>query len=319
MQVLTHLNLRRLVPSDAMTIAEWMVREDCLHPKLMPEIATALSPLLEQGRMQGMAIENVSPTITTLAALGLSGFAEQAELYRHLEHASPFLFARLLLNARSRVAFLDKKRVARDSAIGGLNLIAHLMIGRWDFGDPKWREVGVMAHHAYVRDHRGFRINRIFQEDWARPQDIYIATGYSVKRAFSAATTCDVGPSLKTTRNLYFAEAVGVATSAPGSSISFVMQWQPPILNLTFAEQRVLMLACDSFTDEQISSATGLSLNTIKSQWRSIFNKVEFRASDVLPKAIRSTGPTRGRELRRTVVAYVSRHPEELRPYARRP
>ena len=70
-------------------------------------------------------------------------------------------------------------------------------------------------------------------------------------------------------------------------------------------------------TDQQIAAELGLSLNTLKSTWRSIYDRVASHAPYVLSGMDGSgeDGGVRGTEKRRGVLSFVESHPQELRPY----
>lgn len=306
------LKLRPLRPSDAETCADWLIREERLLPKMRSRLSVQLGALLELESMKGVAIHNEHGTI---AGIGLSGFAQPHLIDQHLAEPAPFLLASLVLDDAGSSPFLDRKSIGRANAEGGLDLVAHLMLGSWDLSSAYWRQAGTLAHTAYVMDHRGYRINRVLQEDWQRQHDIYLATGYLLHTSIPARTISPNAEQLHLPRNLYFADTDHIGAQVPGTSLSFVLQRASPRCNFTSAEQRLLAAASRGLTDAQLVEELSLSRNTIKTLWRSIYDRVRLHLSHIAAAAVPENEQSRGKELRRSVVSYIQHHPEELRPY----
>lgn len=96
-----------------------------------------------------------------------------------------------------------------------------------------------------------------------------------------------------------------------------MLQHVSPVCQFTRAERRLLRKGLDGLTDQQIAAELGLSLNTLKSTWRSIYDRVASHAPYVLAAVDGSgdDGGVRGTEKRRGVLSFVEDHPQELRPY----
>jgi hypothetical protein len=101
------------------------------------------------------------------------------------------------------------------------------------------------------------------------------------------------------------------------------LSWASPVLvcarpqiGFSRAEQRMLWLAIEEGTDEDLHHKLNLALTTVKKRWRSIYD----RTAERLPHLFRDRAPgeilrlERGKERRRRLLAYLRDHPEELRP-----
>src|SRR5262249_19116595 len=74
--------------------------------------------------------------------------------------------------------------------------------------------------------------------------------------------------------------------------------------------------AAEGLIDAQIAGQLGISPAAVALRWRSVYARVAER----VPSALHDTAPSsagrgRGHEKRRRVIAFVSEHPEEMRPY----
>jgi hypothetical protein len=104
-----------------------------------------------------------------------------------------------------------------------------------------------------------------------------------------------------------------------GSSVGALFDYQSPQCGFSRSEQRMLLMAPDAGTDEDLSKRLGISLPTIKKTWLSIYR----RAAEYLPKlnlddSQSDSTERRGKEKKRRLLAYLREHLEELRPYSPR-
>lgn len=323
--MLPTLRSRTVRVVDAALCASWLQRDCVYAADLERNLTAVLEHLFFEERLQGVIVESYDGATHNWMpqGIGLSGFAAPELIDIHLRKPGPFLLQTILASYHSGApnSFLDLDQQARvNSGLGaGMDIVAHWMQQHWDLVDPFWRAVGTMAHQAYVRDHRGYRINRMLHEDWVRHVDIYLMFGY---RSFATFEMND-HPGRPSTcrdmkqRTLYYIDTGEIALRAPGSTASFVLQFVAPVCRFTRAEKRLLRRAVSGMTDLQIGHDLGLSQNTLKSTWRSIYDRVQSHAPYVIarPEIEKTTNGARGAEKRRSVVAFVESHPQELRPY----
>jgi hypothetical protein len=89
-----------------------------------------------------------------------------------------------------------------------------------------------------------------------------------------------------------------------------------PILGLRNSDQELLEAALRGTTDTELSVELGLKLPALKKRWASVFNRVAAAKPDLLPGLGDDLDrPTRGRQKKHRLLAYVREHPEELRPF----
>jgi hypothetical protein len=107
------------------------------------------------------------------------------------------------------------------------------------------------------------------------------------------------------------------AMASPGRAIAPVFAYTPPRFFFSPCERRLLDRALLGETDRQLAKSLGRALPTVKSLWRTIYNRVGMVDPALLGSrhdAVVECQPTRGRERRRRVLEYLRQHPEELRP-----
>ena len=102
--------------------------------------------------------------------------------------------------------------------------------------------------------------------------------------------------------------------------VGILFDYHPPQLGFSRGEQRLLLAALSGATDEKLARELGVSPNTVKNTWRSIYNRAASHIPELFSGdsegGLRSS--ERGKEKRRRLLAYVREHPEELRPVSRK-
>lgn len=108
----------------------------------------------------------------------------------------------------------------------------------------------------------------------------------------------------------------------PGSWVSMLFDYCPPRFGFSPSEQQLLLKALMSFhgTDEELAAGLDLSVPTVKKMWGSIYRRVADCNPELVPDSALAESGTheRGREKRRSLLAYMREHPEELRLHSRK-
>ncbi|MEZ5925295.1 MAG: hypothetical protein R3D57_13015 [Hyphomicrobiaceae bacterium] len=314
---------RPLRATDAVVATNWMLDEWSLPSFLAVPIESSIRGLIGEERLRGGCIEQLASDGRTwaIAAVGLSAFISDTEVARYLADPKPFPSLGLLeraLGGESTV-FLAPDRIGRANADGGLNQLT-IYYGQTvkDPGDPRCRALLPASHKLHREVHGGYRMRSLLQDEWTANEQIFVYAGYKVLQRFAPGTPCPLGIGpLTASRTLVGLTSNEAAGQLPGTTASFLFEYRPPRLKLSAAERRLLTHAVAGLNDLDICGILALSPNTLKATWRQIYARFEARAPFVLRDvSARSEGPGRGGEKRRYVVAYVSEHLEELRPYA---
>lgn len=294
--------------------------------QLPPEVRAGLPDMLNrlhaQGKLFGMAIEDPSgPANGRVVGVGVSGFLTPGFFDAFLTRPRPYVAAAAYeAELRGEHALLAESELAEPSAAGALTLLVlHYGQSVW-LDDPRGMAILAMGHAAFRFTHEGYGIARVYQEAYGPQREFLRAGGFVLKSDYGAAVDAS-GPWPSEHRPyLMGLDREDPESALPGTTVSFLFQRRTPRFAFSPAEQRLLLHALLLESDSHIARELDLSLNTLKSTWRSIYDRVE--REDAAMFDTDSAGvddPTsRGREKRRRLVEYLRLHMEELRPYPRR-
>jgi hypothetical protein len=170
---------------------------------------------------------------------------------------------------------------------------------------------------SFIETTRGYRINRIVQEFWDEIDQEYVLHGWGRVLTDYVDWFAAQGipmPPLGSRPHLLGVSREEVRRR-PGDIAAPLFVYTSPRIFFSRAEQRLLRSGLGGRTDADLAEHLGVGLPTIKTTWRNVYLRVARMAPEVLPepKADRERS-ARQREKRRSVLEYVRRHPEELRP-----
>jgi DNA-binding CsgD family transcriptional regulator len=169
-----------------------------------------------------------------------------------------------------------------------------------------------------MRDIGGYRLRAIYYEVFTDEAARYIqAGGYRLLNDFSGrAGTGSLGTNCRP-RMLRLTRA----DLPPGAMSMATQMFDPPQvrLGLTPAEQRVALRALRGASDRAIAAELGLSTATVRSSWRSIYQRLTHVLADVEAPAHQPDDASRGLEKRRVAIEYLRQNMHELRPTLRSP
>ncbi len=196
-------------------------------------------------------------------------------------------------------------------------------------GTPEFARTMDFYHHmvgAYVEEHRGFLLKEMITaqaESVERLLWVVEAGGLYWNPAHQRyETTSSEPPEIFAERPHLVGITRELESVRPGSWISTLFNYSPPRFGFSRGEQQLLLAALKSFhgTDQELAGALRLSVATIKKMWVSIYRRMADSEPELIPdSALTESGASeRGREKRRSVLAYVREHPEELRPHSRK-
>lgn len=112
-----------------------------------------------------------------------------------------------------------------------------------------------------------------------------------------------------------------LAHEVSGSWLASLFHYESPRFGLSRSQQRLLQAALTGCTDDELSDELGISIFAVKNAWRRIYDRVGRHLVGSVRGELESDGktPYRGKQRRHHLLAYLREHPEELRPFSRKP
>lgn len=283
----------------------------------LPAIWTAL---LQAGQLNTAVVEEPArPAASRLRGVGLAVFVTDEFANSVLASPTPYLNARLhemILAGRSPV--LTKHEIADANAGEGLTLLPlHFATPSINCEDPTVLRTLTMADDLFRLVHAGYRIKRIVKEvvniDLCRFMQ---SSGMRLFTDYGDTPNADRLRDLRTDERPYLL-AVNRADLPLGSSLAMMFVTEPVRFRFSPAEQKLLFCSLLHDTDEDIAADLGLSLDTLRKHFRSIYQRVLtadpcFFSGDGKAE---TEGNGRGRGKRRRLLRYLRLHLEELRPH----
>jgi len=241
-----------------------------------------------------------------IAGCGLGLFVHPEFADREIREPRPGLNERIIASiASGEPVILGRDEIGKGNAGAGLDFIN--LFGTWRDGVLKpaeLAEVQVLLGTGFAEQFGGYRFNRVFKE----------AVGEDRIALARATGTYRVLAEHPETESALVVVTPESALSAPYSVAASIYRYQAPVLRLRPAEQQLMAAALSGKTDAELSKQLGITLEATKKRWLSIFDRVVQYKPEILSPA--EEGEGRGPQKCHRIVAYVRKHPEELRPYA---
>lgn len=206
---------------------------------------------------------------------------------------------------------LTKKEIAAANAGDGLNL-AILHYGWCKDVTPE--DMMTMQHlqtERFMLEHAGY-LTKEYLHEFFGPQlkDFMLASGLVLKHDYRGEAWRGVLAKVAEEDWPYLA-VHGPDASRPGTIASiFRSKTTRPRFGFSAGEQRLIELALEGQTDEELATALVISRWTVKKRWQRIYLKVETEDPTFF-----AGGDDKSRQRRRYLLAFLRGHPEELRPY----
>ncbi len=300
-------------PADGPAVARALAWSDPAFASLGEGLGTLFSELIAAECLNAGCIEDRFPSGNwSLAAVGASLFITDEAAKRFQEARAPRFAVALLseMMAGRRDLHLGRAGIARANAEGRLNLFVIGFGVRPEQPSPEgFRILLARAIEHYVRAHEGYHLAALLREDAEPVASTLLGSGMRSLARF----TIEDGPE----RVAMMRHRTDAMPLFPDSLTARFFAFSPPIIGFSDGERRLLLAALEGHADPEIAAALGLSQNTVKRVWRTIYERCDAMAPHVLEGTAASTAAgVRGAEKRRHLVAYLRDHPSELRPYA---
>jgi DNA-binding CsgD family transcriptional regulator len=293
-----------------------------LYGDTIGDLHPAWLRLLDCEAKIAVVFEEVTGTRAKICAIGVSVFVQE-EFVRELK-ARPFWFAPELARRlrRGHSPVLSERQLRDANSRGGLTAL--VWEGRIAPGFEENSEVYRKLVSVFLETHRGFFWKEVICHQIETVDRLHWSSqiGGHWWDPIAGCYTGNLGENPEET--LKSPHVFGLDREAeigrPGSWVGSLFEYQPPQFGFSRSEQRLLLLALNGGTDQDLSDEIGVSLSTVKKTWRAIYERVAASRPELIPfnSAAENGTSERGREKKQRLVAYLREHLEELRPVSRK-
>jgi hypothetical protein len=302
------------------------------HPVIGPRYGTEIENLgpawrhlLGSAAVNNAVFERLDRKRGTIVGVGYAVFVRDKFIHEIKTPPLPWVgpeLARRVVGGDSPVLTNDEVRDANSGA--GLSEIVWAGTGVPEF--EQTRDFYHLMVSSYIEAHRGFLLNELISAQAESVEQLLggvEAGGLYWNPAHQNYEKMPPEPA-----GIFVARPhlVGItrklALTRRGSWVSTLFDYRPPRFGFTRGEQQLLQAALTSFhgTDQELAGALHLSVPTVKKMWGSIYRRVADCDPELVPDSTLAESGTRerGREKRRSLLAYIREHPEELRLHSRK-
>lgn len=317
-----NLNARLAAPGDLADCAKLFENHRAYPSELLQELPAIWLRLIREEAIRICVFEDRDqPPGKRVVACGATVFVTD-ECAEHTRcRAEPYLAVRLLRqDAIGETSILRSAEIGAANSGDGLNVvILHYAVKANGYSDAERFALAHKSVESFIWLLRGYNLKQMLQELCDEISPPFILDGLAqVLTDFGDYYRRTGVPAPPPGARFYLAGITREeAMAAPGRAIAPIFAYTPPRLFFSPCERRLLDRALLGETDRQLAKSLGRALPTVKSLWRTIYNRVGMVDPALLGNrrdAERECQPTRGRERRRRILEYLRQHPEELRP-----
>jgi hypothetical protein len=301
------------------------------HPILGPRygseikhFASALLAVLGYGSAFARVFEEVPGSTARFLGAGLAVFVSDDFLQQIKTApscwAGPELVKRIV---SGKSPIVSDAEVRRMNATVGLNLyVWHCTVHPEDI---KGAELAAALITAFQEGYRGFQLRELLQQadclehlyGMGNAGGLYFDP---LQGSYGSFPEINAHNFLDEPRNVGMTRDLAMTSIGLGSWVRTLFLYTPPRLGLSPSEQRLLCSAFSGGTNEELSDMLGISVFAVKKSWRAIYERVAERLPELVPNRSEIDGqtPSRGKQKKQRLLAYLREHPEELRPMSRK-
>jgi hypothetical protein len=300
-----------------------------LHPSLAPRygptirhLAPVWQSLLNSGACICAVFEERHGAETIMLGGGISlfvtdEFADELKTFPHF-WMGPEIVRRV---HAGRSPVLTNRQVSEANSTSGL-IVAALHSGILPEHMAS-AEVCNTVHGAFMEQHRGYRLKEVLVQG----ECLTHVKGVSAVGLFvwnvglgSYEPIDRVQPEDLLRQPHVLGVTRDLACSMAGFWGAAAFQYHPPRFGFNRSQQRLLSCGLLGGPDNEIAEQLGISLDFVRKTWRAIYDRVAAVESGLFPNSTLQNGASveRGKAKKQRLLAYVSNHPEELRPVSLR-
>ncbi len=305
-----HLTYRQANPAD-IPACDWNALDGFADaPHLLSHVPQVWRRLMAGGGLIMMLVEDADrPPDQRVVWHGGSLFVAPMTLAEARQSIAPGIAARVTAAALAgNSPGLTTAQICRANAREGLHLLGlHYALSRALDAGSAWlvRAKAIEAYHAAFE---GYRLQEILIEAYGEERcRVMQAGGFCLRSDYGNTVTGAQHPSL-------FGVTREEALADEGSVIASLFAYTPPRFGFKPGEQEMLCRALTGETDGELAANLCVSPCTIKTRWRTIYDRVQCACPGLLPATTPHGEQHRGTEKRRRLLTYLRHHPEEMRP-----
>jgi hypothetical protein len=252
-----------------------------------------------------------------IEGFGLSVFVTDAFAHGFGAAPQPYLSALLYsrMLAGEQIVLTSEELTAANTTTGINVVVLHFGLRHADLDEPRTAHALAAGSAGFFFFHSGFRINSMTNEVYGEQQRRYMQSGgFRLAKDWREERPADFSEhSPEQYPCLFMLQREWVAAGAVNPLSQLFFSPAPRIL-FPAIERHILERALLNEPDSEIAANLGLSSETVKKTWASIYQRVGKRAPYLMPPAELSLSGRRGPEKRRHLLGYLRMHLEELRP-----
>jgi len=272
----------------------------------------AWSKLIGSEGFRAIVFEETGPAEVRMFGVGVlvfvcDEFVEEAKRSPYF-WLGPVLATRVA-NGNSPV--LSDAEVRRLNSTGGLNVVP------WPLGfrveDVKRIEVSSLAIGSFIEQVRGYRLKEFLAQSPVEEETLaMMGAGCTLAAGGTERTSVDPQTLREIIQQPYVIYLRReTALLSHGSWAGSMFMYEHPKVGFAGSQQKLLIAALHGRTDEELAPELEISLSGVKKAWQAIYAKAQAAG---LQGSRCHPSDERGQEKKRSLLAYVRAHPEELRP-----
>ncbi|MEO8052553.1 MAG: hypothetical protein ABI833_19260 [Acidobacteriota bacterium] len=252
-----------------------------------------------------------------IVGFGASAFVSPAFASDELANPRPGLNSRIIASiVNGKPVVLSEAELRFANTAGDLDLV--ILYGSFEnclLSEDERSDGFTMMGASFLEQHLGYRISQMINEVVDDVEKYYNDRTHAWREISTYAEFWEVNPASTWDRRRALHLISRNYFSRNGVMIDLLFLRRTPVLELRDADQQLLAAALGGSTDEELACRLTQNLSTIKKRWASLFERTLERRPDLFPDVSTDSGPTRGKQKRHHLLAYVRAHPEELRPH----
>ncbi|GAC1691656.1 MAG: hypothetical protein NVS9B5_33500 [Terriglobales bacterium] len=247
--------------------------------------------------------------------LGVSVFISD-DFLNHIKTPPYFWVSPELMKweANGKSPILSDKQIRECNAKGGLNLLVLEGTFRSDHELPPEAQTAIFT--AFIEQHRGFLLKELISHSMSEERLLgMLRTGAQLLDPQGKfVDDLEEPPRAIVEKPHYVGLTREVALSRVGHWVASLFVPATPRFAFRPSEQRLLLAALGSGTDEELAAELRVSLSAVKKTWVLIYERVSAYLPDFSSDRKPNGMTERGKEKKHRLLTYLREHPEELRP-----